>query len=58
MPTSVIGDQLVAQWLTSVIGASFNGSTWIWDWGRIRFALIVPKNLYDVIVSFRLFESR
>ena len=58
MPTSVIGDQLVAQWLTSVIGASFNGSTWIWDWGRIRFALIVPKNLYDVIVSYRLFESR
>jgi hypothetical protein len=48
MPDSVAGDQMVAQWIGSAAGSTMLDRTWIWKWGRVRLALFVGKNLYDV----------
>jgi hypothetical protein len=48
MPQSVAGDQMVAQWIGSCAGTGVKDRTWIWQWGRIRLALLVGKNQYDV----------
>jgi hypothetical protein len=48
MPHSVAGDQMVAQWIGSAAGNGYKDRTWIWQWGRIRLALLVGKNQYDV----------
>ena len=48
MPQSVAGDQMVAQWIGSCAGTGNKDRTWIWQWGRIRLALLVGKNQYDV----------
>lgn len=50
MPQSVAGDQMVAQWIGSCAGTGNKDRTWIWQWGRIRLALLVGKNQYDVSV--------
>jgi hypothetical protein len=51
MPQSVAGDQMVAQWIGSCAGSGIKDRTWIWKWGRIRLALLVGKNQYDVRLS-------
>lgn len=48
---SVVGEQMLAQWISSAIGAAHNGASWIWAWGRVRLALIVPKSQYDVRIT-------
>jgi len=48
MPLSVAGDQMVSQWIGSCVGSGATDRTWIWQWGRIRLALLVGKNQYDV----------
>lgn len=48
MPHSVAGDQMVAQWIGSAVGNGNSERTWIWQWGRVRLALLVGKNQYDV----------
>lgn len=47
IPDSVIGEQMLAQWIGSVVGGS-QGRQWIWQWGRVRLAVLCAKGLYDV----------
>lgn len=51
MPQSVAGDQMVAQWIGSCAGSGVRDRTWIWQWGRLRLALLVGKGQYDVRLS-------
>lgn len=51
MPDSVPGDQMIAQWISSAIGEIDGQKSWIWQWGRVRLALLVGKNQYDVSPS-------
>lgn len=50
MPDSMIGEQMIVQWISSVIGAA-GGQSWIWRYGRIRMAFIMAKGTYDVSVQ-------
>lgn len=45
---SVLGDQLLNQWVSSVIGSPDQEHSWMWKWGRIRLAFLVSRNMYDV----------
>ena len=47
IPDSVIGEQMLAQWIGSVVGAT-DGRHWIWQYGRVRLAVLCGKGLYDV----------
>ncbi|WWC61146.1 uncharacterized protein I303_103725 [Kwoniella dejecticola CBS 10117] len=51
MPDSSIGEQLAAQWIGSAVGDPGQKRTWIWEWGRIRLALLCGKSLYDRIMA-------
>ena len=46
LPDSVIGEQMVSQWIGSVVEGT--SKSWIWEWGRVRFGWLVGKGLYDV----------
>lgn len=48
MPHSVAGDQMISQWIGSSVGDLDGQKQWIWEWGRVRLALLVGKNQYDV----------
>lgn len=48
MPDSVPGDQMISQWIGSVVGSTTDEKSWIWRWGRLRVALLVSKGQYDV----------
>lgn len=48
IPINIVGEQLVAQWIGSVVGDSEGRRSWIWQWGRVRLALLMGKGLYDV----------
>lgn len=48
MQDSVLGEQLLNQWVSSAIGSPKQAHSWIWKWGRIRFAFLVPRHMYDV----------
>jgi hypothetical protein len=48
IPQSVAGDQMVSQWIGSAVGNGPFERTWVWRWGRMRLALLVGKNQYDV----------
>ena len=48
VPDADVGEQMASQWLSSSIGAAEGLSSWIWQWGRINLAMILPKHLYDV----------
>jgi hypothetical protein len=47
VPDHVGGEQLVAQWIGSAVGGS-SGKQWLWQWGRVRLAILCGKGLYDV----------
>lgn len=47
IPDSVMGEQMLAQWIGSVVGGP-TGRQWIWQWGRIRLAVLCGKGLYSV----------
>lgn len=47
MPNSSLGEQLVSQWIGSAAGEEHKRS-WIWEYGRVRIALLCGKSLYDV----------
>ncbi|WRT67100.1 uncharacterized protein IL334_004066 [Kwoniella shivajii] len=51
VPDSSIGEQLVSQWVGSAVGDPGQKRTWIWEWGRIRLALLCGRSLYDRIVA-------
>ncbi|WWC90073.1 uncharacterized protein L201_005006 [Kwoniella dendrophila CBS 6074] len=51
LPDSSIGEQLAAQWIGSAVGDPDQKRTWIWEWGRIRLALLCGKSLYDRILA-------
>lgn len=51
VPDATVGEQMVAQWIGSVVGDDKAGRNWIWQWGRLRMALLVGKGLYDVSES-------
>ncbi|WWD15868.1 hypothetical protein CI109_100292 [Kwoniella shandongensis] len=51
VPDSPIGEQLVAQWVGSAVGDLGQERTWVWQWGRVRMALLVGKSLYDRIMA-------
>ncbi|KAK8869855.1 hypothetical protein IAR55_000423 [Kwoniella newhampshirensis] len=51
VPDSAIGEQLVAQWVGSAVGDLGQERTWVWQWGRVKMALLVGKSLYDRIVA-------
>ncbi|OCF54170.1 hypothetical protein L486_08367 [Kwoniella mangroviensis CBS 10435] len=51
MPDSSIGEQLASQWVGSAVGDPGQKRTWIWEWGRIRLALLCGKSLYDRILA-------
>lgn len=48
MPETVLGDQLIAQWVSSAVGEPGEGRGWLWEFGRVRVAMLVPKGQYDV----------
>lgn len=48
MPETVLGDQLIAQWVSSAIGEPGKERGWLWLWGRVRLAMLVPRTQYDV----------
>jgi hypothetical protein len=52
VPDSVVGEQMVAQWVGSSVGDERTPRSWIWEWGRVRLALLVGKGLYDVSLTF------
>lgn len=47
-PQGMVGDQLLNQWVSSVIGSKGHPRSWIWKWGRVRLALLASKGTYDV----------
>lgn len=47
IPDAVNGEQMTSQWVGSAVGNA-DERNWIWQWGRIRMALIIGKGLYDV----------
>ncbi|WVQ98692.1 hypothetical protein IAU59_005823 [Kwoniella sp. CBS 9459] len=51
LPDSSIGEQLAAQWVGSAVGDPGQQRTWIWEWGRLRMALLCGKSLYDRILA-------
>ncbi|WVF72233.1 hypothetical protein IAT40_007045 [Kwoniella sp. CBS 6097] len=51
LPDSSIGEQLAAQWVGSAVGDPGQERTWIWEWGRLRIALLCGKSLYDRILA-------
>ncbi|WVW83133.1 hypothetical protein I302_105151 [Kwoniella bestiolae CBS 10118] len=51
MPDSSIGEQLASQWVGSAVGDPGQKRTWIWEWGRVRMALLCGKSLYDRILA-------
>ncbi|OCF45485.1 hypothetical protein I317_00732 [Kwoniella heveanensis CBS 569] len=51
LPDSSIGEQLAAQWVGSAVGDPDQQRTWIWEWGRLRLALLCGKSLYDRILA-------
>jgi hypothetical protein len=48
IPNSLNGEQMLAQWVGSSVGEAGTPRSWIWEWGRVRLALLVGKSLYDV----------
>lgn len=48
IPDTVLGDQLMSQWVSSVIGSETAERSWLWAFGRVRIAGLVTKSLYDV----------
>ena len=42
-PHKNFGEQLIAQWLHSVIGAAEGKPGFIWRWGRARIAMLMQK---------------
>lgn len=48
LPDSVYGEQILNQWVCSAIGSENYPRSWLWSWGRVRLALMVPKAMYDV----------
>lgn len=48
VPDTTLGEQMVSQWITTVIGSDEYGRSWLWQWGRVRVALMVTQNVYDV----------
>ena len=53
IPDSLMGEQILSQWVSSVIGASYGGPNWLWEYGRARLAFLMAKNRYDVSCSIR-----
>lgn len=51
IPDAVNGEQMTSQWVGSAVGSA-NERNWIWQWGRIRMALILGKGLYDVSIAW------
>lgn len=52
IPDAVFGDQLVNQWILSATSSNAEGKRgWIWEWGRVRLALLVTRSIYDVSIS-------
>ena len=51
MADSAVNEQMVAQWIGSAIGAADNTPSWIWAWGRVRLAMVLPRRTYDVRAS-------
>lgn len=54
IPDTVLGDQLMSQWIASCIGQTPNDRGWLWEFGRVRLACLVNKSLYDVSPKLRL----
>ena len=52
MADSSVSDQMLAQWIASAIGADSKPS-WIWAWGRVRLAMLLPSQSYDVSFALR-----
>ncbi|KIR54124.1 hypothetical protein I315_03181 [Cryptococcus gattii Ru294] len=50
MPNSSLGEQLVSQWVGSAAGEEHKRS-WIWEYGRVRIALLCGKSLYDRLMA-------
>ncbi|CAK9780182.1 S-adenosyl-L-methionine-dependent methyltransferase [Cutaneotrichosporon oleaginosum] len=51
MPETVLGDQLIAQWVSSAIGEPGKERGWLWAFGRVRLAMFVPKTQYDRLMA-------
>ncbi|RXK36699.1 hypothetical protein M231_06006 [Tremella mesenterica] len=49
MPCSLVGEQLMSQWIGTVVGG--NKKPWIWEWGRVRMAILLSPSLYDRIMA-------
>lgn len=53
IPDAEFGDQLVNQWILSSTSSNTEGKRgWIWEWGRVRLALLVTRGVYDVSESY------
>lgn len=48
IPDTVMGDQLMSQWIASCVGQVDDDRGWMWAFGRVRLAVLVSKGLYDV----------
>lgn len=49
IPDGPFGDQLVNQWVMSATSVGGGGKRgWLWQWGRVRMALLINRGLYDV----------
>ncbi|TXT04881.1 hypothetical protein VHUM_03964 [Vanrija humicola] len=51
VPDTTLGEQMVSQWITTVIGSDDYGRSWLWQWGRVRMALMVTQSVYDRIMA-------
>ncbi|BEJ15211.1 hypothetical protein CspHIS471_0409780 [Cutaneotrichosporon sp. HIS471] len=51
MPETVLGDQLIAQWISSAIGEPGEERGWLWAFGRVRLAMLVPSGQYDRLMA-------
>ncbi|GMK56804.1 hypothetical protein CspeluHIS016_0306440 [Cutaneotrichosporon spelunceum] len=51
MPETVMGDQLIAQWVSSAIGDPGMERGWLWAFGRVRLAMLVPSGQYDRLMA-------
>ncbi|KAL1405289.1 Mitochondrial transcription factor 1 [Vanrija albida] len=47
VPDTTLGEQMVSQWIGTVIGSDEYGRSWLWQWGRVRLALMVTQSIYD-----------
>ncbi|WVN86615.1 uncharacterized protein L203_101783 [Cryptococcus depauperatus CBS 7841] len=51
LPDSPFGEQLLSQWVRSAVGDLGQRKSWIWEWGRVRIALLIGKAHYDRLMA-------